>query len=148
MTNLTVYCLSIIGPDDSLLYIKKYTSNTNSNEDFDLELDATIYSARKLMPQKNTYGKKYGFLGLVNHNQIEHINCYGYKASFGYKIIVLLPNNQIQQKESSTIQTLCEKIKDELFRSFMNPFYTPFSPISSPILKEKIDKLVKNLHIE
>lgn len=151
MTNPTIQCLSIIGPDNSLLYMKKYVSGNDLNDETDLEMDITIFSSLEFMPQGKTFGqiKKERFSGFINQsqNQSEKYNCYGYKAPLGYKIIVLLLNVQNQPNQSN-IQTLCDKVKEELFHSFWNPFYSPFSPITSPSFIEKIDKLVKSINVD
>lgn len=149
MTNPTIQCLSIIGPDNSLLYIKKYATGNDSNDDNDLEMDLIIFSSLDFMPQGKTFGqiKKERFSGFINQTQSDKYNCYGYKAPLGYKIIVLLLNVQNQPNQSN-IQTLCDKVKEELFHSFWNPFYSPFSPITSPNLIERIDKLVRSINVD
>lgn len=147
MSNPTIQCLSIIGPDNSLLYIKKYLSGSDLNDETDLEMDLAVYSALEFMPQAKTFSQFKRFFGLINPNLNDKYNCYGYKAPLGYKIVVLILNVQNQPNQSN-ILNLCEKVKEELFHSFRNPFYTPFSPITSPSLTDHIDKLVKNLNVD
>ena len=135
-TNLTISCVSIIGPDDSLLFIRKYPVDS-----YNFEIDSIVFCSLDYISQDKRTSKKERFIGQLQMPDQKY-NVWGYKTALGYKIIIL--TNPIPNPSESTIKSISEKIKDVLFVQFTNPFYKPFSPINSVNFTNKINQIVSN----
>ncbi|OHS93240.1 hypothetical protein TRFO_40466 [Tritrichomonas foetus] len=147
MTTPSVLCISIVSPDDSLFFIKKYNTNNGASPSDDIEMDSYVFLGIDGFGQGKTFRQSFKNDRFFILFTKDWCNVYGYKAPLGYKIIVIISASTNPPNQSS-IQNLCERVKDELFSSFMNPFYSPFAPTTSPILKAKIDQLVSAAFVD
>ena len=135
-TPLTISCVAVVGPDDSLLFICKFPSDTS-----DLEMDSIVFCSLDFFTTDKRISKKERFIGQLQLQDPKYC-VWGYKATFGYKIIIL--TNQIPNPPESTIKGICEKIKEAMFSQFTNPFYRPFSPITTTNFVDKVNEILSS----
>ena len=142
MSTPSIVCVSILSPDDSLFYIKKYKTSKSEN---DIELDSLVFLSLDYFGQ----GK-----GFKAENKVSFIlskdsySTFGSKTFLGYKIIVIISGLVNPSQINPVILSLSEKIKNELYSSFFDPFYVPFAPTTSPIFKKRVDEFVENTFID
>lgn len=133
MSQIPISCISIIGPDESLLCIYK-----NSKDQNDLELDGIVFCSLDYFPQNKSgrnalpnFGRNEKFANIYNK---DNYMAFGYKAPLSYKIIIVIPF--VQNPNEASLKSICERVKDVLFDAISDPFYSPFSPIHN--LKNRI----------
>jgi hypothetical protein len=129
-----IACISVIGPDNNPLVIQKYCKETQ-----DLEIDTWLFCSLDYFDGQvvRKTAKPERFLGNIQTS--DRFQVWGYKAGLGYKIIILTFHMALLQDLG--VRTLCEKVRDILFDSLMDPFYVPFSMIDSAAVLRKIDDL-------
>ena len=132
-----VACVSIIGPDDSLMFIDKYTSSNT------LDLDYLVFCSLDHFPVSKAHkagkGEKVVVEIPLNHQEY----CvWGYRSSLKYRIIIVSQITFVGIDAS--LRSYFEKIKDYLFEALTNPFYNPFSPIRSTIFQNRIQSIFAN----
>ena len=135
----TVLCVSVIGPDKSPLFIAKANQFQES-----LEIEAMIFETLSIIekvPVKPAVRSSDRFLPRIHKN--EKMMCWAYRASLKYLIIVMTPISVVVADKD--VLRLLERIKDATFLSFANPFYNPFSPISSKDFEQKVSALSRGL---
>lgn len=138
-TPLSISCVAVVGPDDALLYIAKY-----SNEESDLEMDSVVFCSLDYFTQEKRNSKKEKFVGQLQMQDPKYL-VWGYKVTYGYKIIIL--SNQIPNPAEATIKGICEKVRELMFEQFTNPFYKPFSPIVSNQFNSKVKEILSGLQV-
>lgn len=142
--NPIIACISIIGPDNKPLLIEKYCQ-----ENDELEIDTLLFCSLDYFEQINQPNRKPAlkanerFLGNIQTS--DRFQIWGYKAGLGYKIVILTSSQSSVQEV--VMKSLCEKIKDILIDSFMDPFYQPFAMIESEAVIQKIGDVAKNITV-
>jgi hypothetical protein len=131
-----VGCIAIIGPDNSPLLIHKAVPEKQDFE-FDTLLFCSLdYFENQTQTRRPAARPGDRFLGTIQ--SAERYLIWGYKAVMGYRIIVL---TAIMQNQDTVVRGICEKVKDVLLETILDPFYSPFSIIESAIAKEKVASL-------
>jgi hypothetical protein len=131
-----VGCIAVIGPDNSPLLVHKAIP-----EKQDFEFDTLLFCSLDCFENQTQTRRPPNrnpdrFLGTIQ--SAERFLIWGYKAVMGYRILVL---TSIMQNQESVVRGICEKVKDVLLETVLDPFYAPFSIIESAIAKEKIASL-------
>jgi hypothetical protein len=121
-----VACIGIIGPDNNPLLIQK-----NCQEAQDLEIDTLLFCCLDYFEVQGGGHKSTKppdrFLGNIQTS--DRFQIWGYRASLGYKIIIL--TSHTATFSDGVVRRLCEDVKDILFDAILDPFYIPFSVIES-----------------
>ena len=138
-----IACISIIGPDNNPILIEKYCEESQSQEIDTLLFCSLDYFDQPSNPAKRTLKSGDRFLGNIQTS--DRFQIWGYRASLGYKIIVLTVH--VITIPDSQMKSICEKVKDVLFDSLMDPFYQPFALIESPKVISKITEIAKSLQV-
>lgn len=136
--SLNIVCAAITGPDDSLLFIDKYAPDQT-----ELEMDSVIFVSLDYFTTTGKASKKEKFYGQLQIPDQKY-SVWGYRTNFGYKIIIL--TNFIQNTNDSIIRNICDKIRDAMFLQICNPFYQPFSPITSSLFLSKVREITSSLN--
>jgi hypothetical protein len=131
-----VKLIGIMAPDNAPILIHKQVSDRP-----DLELETFLccsLDSFEAMPQNRraTVRNPDRFLGTIQ--TVEQYLLWGYKAILGYRIVVITANLPSQE---SVVKLLCDKVKDALFESILDPFYVPFSSLESGLVKGRIADL-------
>jgi hypothetical protein len=129
-------CVAVLGPDNAPLLIRKI-----ADEHQDFEFDTIIFCAIDSFGQPmgaNAPRKSMGRLigPFPSADGQTRFQVWGYKASLGYKIIVLAqpPVAEI------VIRGFCERVRDAVFDRITDPFYEPFSPMDAPAILSRISR--------
>jgi hypothetical protein len=128
-------CVEILGPDNSPILIYKAM-----NESQDFEMDTIVFCsldhfeghAQQRRATLRASDRLIGPLPLPE----SRFQTWGYRASLGYKIVVLAL--AAVGLTDAPIRQLCDRVKDALFDCIMDPFYAPFSSIESEPTLQKI----------
>ncbi|EAX90714.1 expressed protein, putative [Trichomonas vaginalis G3] len=135
--SLSIACAAITGPDDSLLFIDKYAT-----EQTELEMDSIVFVSLDYFTSTGKASKKEKFIGQLQIPDQKY-SVWGYKTNFGYKIVIL--TNILPNQNDSIIRNVCDKIRDAMFLQFCNPFYQPFSPITSSSFISKVREITSSV---
>jgi hypothetical protein len=134
-----IACIAVIGPDNNPLLIQKYCEETQ-----ELEIDTWLFCSLDYFDSqvaRKPPTKPERFLGNIQTS--DRFQIWGYKAGLGYKVIILTFHTA--KPQDSAVKALCEKVRDSLFDSIMDPFYLPFSMIESPAVLSKITELGRSI---
>ena len=141
--NNQIACISIIGPDNNPILIEKYCEESQNQE-----IDTLLFCSLDYFEQPQNTGSKKPikntndrFLGNIQTS--DRFQIWGYRASLGYKIIILTVH--ITSIPDNTMKSICEKVRDVLFDSLMDPFYQPFALIESSRVISKITEISQSL---
>lgn len=141
--NNQIACISIIGPDNNPILIEKYCEESQNQE-----IDTLLFCSLDYFEQPQNTGSKKPikntndrFLGNIQTS--DRFQIWGYRASLGYKIIILTVH--ITSIPDNAMKSICEKVRDVLFDSLMDPFYQPFALIESSRVISKITEISQSL---
>lgn len=141
--NNQIACISIIGPDNNPILIEKYCEESQNQE-----IDTLLFCSLDYFEQPQNTGSKKPikntndrFLGNIQTS--DRFQIWGYRASLGYKIIILTVH--IISIPDNAMKSICEKVRDVLFDSLMDPFYQPFALIESSRVISKITEISQSL---
>lgn len=127
-----VFCVSILAPDNSPIFLEKYI------EDENLELDTAIFESLSFTGKRSTFrtpsATNEKFVGCIS--KTPKYQAWGYQASLHYKLVIIT-NGKHNLAESSMKQCF-EAVSDALLGAIRNPFYSPFSQISAEDFSKKI----------
>jgi hypothetical protein len=140
MTNSGVIgCVAVLGPDNSPILVYKPMSE---NQDF--EMDTIVFCSldhfeSQAQQRRGTLRPSDRLIGPLPLTE-SRFQTWGYRASLGYKIVVLALG--AVGLTDAPIRQLCDRVKDALFDCVMDPFYVPFSSIESePTLQRVKDSV-------
>ncbi|OHT17690.1 hypothetical protein TRFO_00999 [Tritrichomonas foetus] len=140
-----IACIAIIGPDNNPILIEKYCEESQNQE-----IDTLLFCSLDYFDQPQNAGPKKPlknssdrFLGNIQTS--DRFQIWGYKSSLGYKIIILTVH--IVSIPENSMRGVCERVKDVLFDSLMDPFYQPFSLIESPKVIAHIKDIALSLQV-
>ncbi|KAK8841174.1 hypothetical protein M9Y10_027374 [Tritrichomonas musculus] len=142
-SNNQIACVSIIGPDNNPILIKKYCEESQNQEIDTLLFCSLDYFEQPQNPGPKKQSKSSSDRFLGNIQTSDRFQIWGYKASLGYKIIILTAH--VTSIPEASMRTICEKVRDVLFDSLMDPFYQPFALIESPRVISKINEIAQSL---
>ena len=128
-----ISCISIIGPDDSLLFIEK-----NNPQIFDITLDSLVFCSLDFFPPKTQKANKNDRMLSLQCNDSKYL-IWGYRSNLNYKIILV--GSFTQNPPESFIKNTFITINNLLFDTLANPFYSFFSPITSKNFRENIKEI-------
>jgi hypothetical protein len=134
-TSGAIGCVAVLGPDNSPILIYKPMSEM---QDFEMDtilfcsLDHFEHQATQRRGTLRPSDRVIGPLPLAE----SRFQTWGYRATLGYKIVVLALTSV--NLAESVIRQLCDRVKDALFDSVMDPFYAPFSSIESEATLQKV----------
>lgn len=151
MENFPFACISIIAPDGSPIYLRKYQNSTanptSSQQNDDLEIESLIFSSLLAIKKQNIFlnirtlappVQSHVFPVPVNSRSSLSV----YTARFPLKYTLILVTTRKLMNESSYQKLSC-MIADELFGRIADPFYSPFSPLDkSEQFNTNIDKII------
>jgi hypothetical protein len=135
-----VACIGIIGPDNNPLLIQNNCKEAQSFE-IDTLLFCSLDHFEVQASAKKSSKPPDRFLGALQGS--DRFQIWGYRASLGYKIIVL--TSRMPTFLDSAVRRLCEEVRDILFDALLDPFYLPFSMIESETIIGKIKAACGNL---
>lgn len=134
-------CVAVLAPDNAPIFLEKYA------EDENLELESLIFDSIAFNGNKSTFkapvvpGER--FVGCVSKTQKYQI--WGYQASLHYKIVIIT-SGKYNVTETSVKQCF-EAIADALIGAVRNPFYSPFSQISSDDFSKRVRTVCELIRI-
>lgn len=134
-----IISVSIIGPDRSPIYIVK-----SEEEQHSLEVEAMIYEAIAILekiPVRPAQRSSDRFVPKFHKNT--KMVTWAYRAGLKYTIIVMTPNDM--QFDDKKVLAFLEKIRNAVFDSFSDPFYSPFSSITSTAFNNCVIENAKKL---
>lgn len=148
-----VVCVSIIAPDGSPIYLRKYQNSTSNlstpPQNDDLEIESLIFNSLLAIQKQNLFFniktlppplQSHVFEVSVNSRSSLSV----YTARFPLKYTLLIITNRKVMIES-VAKKWSTMIADELFARIADPFYTPFSPLDkSEVFNTNIEKIVRS----
>lgn len=148
-----VACISIIAPDGSPIYLRKYqnspSNSSPSQQNDDLEIESLIFTSLRTIRKQNLFFnvntlppplQSHVFEILMNSRSSLSV----YTARFPLKYTLLIITTRKVTSEAVTRKWSC-MIADELFARIADPFYTPFSPLDkSDLFNSNIEKIIRS----
>ena len=122
-----IVCICVFNRDGSVFYQQQLIEVVDSLELYAMVWKGYLYLEENMKGGKSSLGKS-DCEGIIE--SVEKGVVYGYRMPLGYKIIVVTIVTATQL--DAEVRILCEAIKDLVFDAIMDPFYKPFSPVTSP----------------
>ncbi|KAK8863881.1 hypothetical protein M9Y10_011572 [Tritrichomonas musculus] len=149
MESSPVACISIIAPDGSPIYLRKYqnSQSPSSPQHDDLEIESIIFNALLTIRTQNLFLTIKTLPPPIQSHPIElpsfsRLSVYATKFPLKYTLLVITTRKVIIEPSVRKWSLL---IADELFSRIADPFYSPFSPLDkSEVFNANIDKIIRS----
>lgn len=126
-------CVCIIGPDNAPVFMHGYTP-----EDCPNEFETVAYISLDFFDLPSNARQDF----LPDIQASSRFRTWGYRAQLGYKVVVMTYHTS--NVDETRIREFCGQISTILTAGFMDPFYTPFTPLNSEKVLKNIDNLIQN----
>lgn len=133
-----VLCVSVFGPESSVLYLWK-----EAGHELDLTIETELYLALAEMNRALSSTKARNRNGFIaRFHKTQNAIAWGSMTNLKYRIIILTKASL--EVSDQIMRALTDQIATYTIDAMMDPFYQPFTPITSPKFISRVSSIVKN----